>query len=78
MEFAPRGGRFSGGGDVLNVAIPSLTRDLDATTADIQWIVNASSLVQAGLLLAAGSAADRYGCKRLLLAGLAVFGTGSL
>ncbi|MFB7665030.1 MFS transporter [Kitasatospora sp. NPDC056138] len=63
---------------VLNVAIPSLTRDLDATTADVQWIVNAYSLVQAGLLLAAGSAADRYGRKRLLLVGLAVFGAGSL
>ncbi|MGE7435997.1 MFS transporter [Kitasatospora sp. NPDC001175] len=63
---------------VLNVAIPSLTRDLDATTSDVQWIVNAYSLVQSGLLLAAGSAADRYGRKRLLLAGLTVFGAGSL
>ncbi|MGK4584788.1 MFS transporter [Kitasatospora sp. HPMI-4] len=63
---------------VLNVAIPSLTRDLGAATSDVQWIVNAYSLVQAGLLLAAGSAADRYGRRRLLLAGLAVFGAGSL
>ncbi|MGP3998855.1 MFS transporter [Streptomyces sp. 8N706] len=63
---------------VLNVAIPSLSRELGASTADVQWVINAYSLVQAGLLLASGSAADRYGRKRLLLAGLALFGTGSL
>ncbi|GAA5003628.1 MFS transporter [Kitasatospora paranensis] len=63
---------------VLGVAVPSLTRDLGAGTADLQWIVNAYSLVQAGLLLAAGSAADRYGRRRLMLLGLAVFGLGSL
>lgn len=63
---------------VLNVAIPSLSRELDAANADIQWVINAYSLVQAGLLLAAGGAADRYGRKRLLMAGLALFGAGSL
>ncbi|MFG2778154.1 MFS transporter [Streptomyces prunicolor] len=63
---------------VLNVAIPSLTRELDASTADIQWMINAYSLVQSGLLLTAGSAADRYGRKKLLIAGLVLFGTGSL
>ncbi|MBB4894307.1 EmrB/QacA subfamily drug resistance transporter [Streptomyces olivoverticillatus] len=63
---------------ILNVAIPSLTRDLGATNADIQWVINAYSLVQAGLLLASGSAADRYGRRKLLLAGLALFGLGSL
>ncbi|MDV9173328.1 MFS transporter [Streptomyces sp. W16] len=63
---------------VLNVAIPSLTRELDASTADIQWMINAYSLVQSGLLLTAGSAADRYGRKKMLIAGLALFGTGSL
>ncbi|MGV9337125.1 MFS transporter [Streptomyces sp. NPDC003688] len=63
---------------VLNVAIPSLTRLLHAGTADIQWMINAYSLVQSGLLLTAGSAADRFGRKKMLLAGLAVFGTGSL
>ncbi|GAA2295688.1 MFS transporter [Streptomyces kunmingensis] len=63
---------------ILNVAVPTLTDDLGATTADIQWIINAYVLVQAGLLLAAGAAADRYGRRRLLLAGLAVFGAGSL
>ncbi|MFE1878267.1 MFS transporter [Streptomyces diastatochromogenes] len=63
---------------VLNVAIPSLTRELQATTSDIQWMINAYSLVQSGLLLTAGSAADRYGRKRMLIAGLALFGIGSL
>ncbi|MFJ8825067.1 MFS transporter [Streptomyces sp. NPDC102467] len=63
---------------ILNVAVPTLTDDLGATTADIQWIINAYVLVQAGLLLTAGAAADRYGRKRLLLAGLALFGAGSL
>ncbi|MDN0199444.1 MFS transporter [Streptomyces sp. S.PNR 29] len=63
---------------VLNVAIPSLTRELDARTSDIQWMINAYSLVQSGLLLTAGSAADRYGRKKMLLAGLVLFGVGSL
>ncbi|WP_234377101.1 MFS transporter [Streptomyces sp. TP-A0356] len=63
---------------VLNVAIPSLTRELGAATSDIQWMINAYSLVQSGLLLTAGSAADRYGRKKLLVAGLALFGLGSL
>ncbi|MFJ9422508.1 MFS transporter [Streptomyces sp. NPDC101249] len=63
---------------VLNVAIPSLTTELDATTSDIQWMINAYSLVQSGLLLTAGSAADRYGRKKMLVAGLALFGVGSL
>src|SRR4051794_18771942 len=63
---------------VLNVAIPSLTRELDASTADVQWMINAYSLVQSGLLLTAGSAADRYGRKKMLIAGLALFGIGSV
>ncbi|WP_234341541.1 MFS transporter [Streptomyces sp. NRRL S-646] len=63
---------------VLNVAIPSLTRELGAATSDIQWMINAYSLVQSGLLLTAGSAADRYGRKKMLITGLALFGAGSL
>ncbi|MGW0508813.1 MFS transporter [Streptomyces olivaceoviridis] len=63
---------------VLNVAIPSLTRELHAETSDIQWMINAYSLVQSGLLLTAGSAADRYGRKKMLITGLALFGVGSL
>ncbi|MFJ6389061.1 MFS transporter [Streptomyces sp. NPDC091972] len=63
---------------ILNVAIPSLTRELGAATSDIQWMINAYSLVQSGLLLTAGSAADRYGRKKMLAAGLVLFGVGSL
>ncbi|MET7937001.1 MFS transporter [Streptomyces sp. NPDC005322] len=63
---------------ILNVAVPSLSREMDASTADIQWMINAYSLVQSGLLLTAGSAADRYGRKKMLIAGLALFGVGSL
>ncbi|MEU8826237.1 MFS transporter [Streptomyces sp. NPDC048636] len=63
---------------ILNVAVPSLSEEMDATTADIQWMINAYSLVQSGLLLTAGSAADRYGRKKMLVAGLALFGVGSL
>ncbi|MFF4228676.1 MFS transporter [Streptomyces sp. NPDC001820] len=63
---------------VLSVAIPSLTRELDASTADIQWMINAYSLVQSGLLLTAGNASDRYGRRKMLIAGLALFGAGSL
>ncbi|NUW02182.1 DHA2 family efflux MFS transporter permease subunit [Streptomyces sp. CAI 127] len=63
---------------VLNVAIPSLTAELHASTADVQWMINAYSLVQAGLLLTAGSSADRYGRKKMLMVGLALFGVGSL
>ncbi|MYS05973.1 MFS transporter [Streptomyces sp. SID6041] len=63
---------------VLSVAIPSLTSELHATTTDIQWMINAYSLVQSGLLLSAGNAADRYGRKKLLAVGLALFGIGSL
>ncbi|MET9801834.1 MFS transporter [Streptomyces sp. NPDC006368] len=63
---------------VLNVAIPSLTGELDASTSDVQWMINAYSLVQSGLLLTAGNAADRYGRRKMLLTGLALFGLGSL
>ncbi|MFF8552811.1 MFS transporter [Streptomyces sp. NPDC015501] len=63
---------------VLNVAIPSLTTELEASTTDVQWMINAYSLVQAGLLLTAGSSADRYGRKKMLVVGLALFGVGSL
>ncbi|MGD3111703.1 MFS transporter [Streptomyces sp. YGL11-2] len=63
---------------VLNVAVPSLTEELGATTADVQWMINAYSLVQSGLLLTAGNSADRYGRKRMLATGLVLFGAASL
>ncbi|MCW2882696.1 MAG: putative transporter [Sphaerisporangium sp.] len=63
---------------VLNLAIPSLIRDLGAGPADIQWIIDAYILVFAGLLLTAGSLSDRYGRRRFLVVGLAVFGGASV
>ncbi len=62
---------------VLNVALPTIVRDLHATTTELQWIVDAYSMVFAGLLLVAGSLADRIGRKRVFLVGLAAFAAGS-
>ncbi len=62
---------------VLNVALPTLVRDLHATTTELQWIVDAYVIVFAGLLLVMGSLADRIGRKRVFLAGLAAFAAGS-
>jgi EmrB/QacA subfamily drug resistance transporter len=63
---------------VLNLALPTLATALHAHTAQLQWIVDAYSLVLAALLLPAGLLGDRYGRKRLLLGALAVFGAASL
>src|ERR1700712_4038180 len=63
---------------VLNVALPTLSRDLNASTSQLQWIVDSYQLVFAGLLFSAGSLADRYGRKGMLNAGLVVFGVGTL
>ena len=63
---------------VLNVALPTLSRDLNASTSQLQWIVDSYQLVFAGLLFSAGSLADRYGRKGMLTAGLVVFGLGTL
>ena len=61
----------------LSVALPDLARDIGATQAQLQWIVNAYAVVFAGLLLPAGALGDRHGRKGVLLAGLAVFGAAS-
>jgi EmrB/QacA subfamily drug resistance transporter len=63
---------------VLNVAIPTLIRDLHASSSDIQWMIDAYILVFAGLLLTAGSISDRNGRRRGLIIGLIVFGAASL
>src|SRR5438067_13587467 len=63
---------------ILNVAIPTIVRDLDATNSQLQWMVDAYTLVFAGLLLTAGSLGDRFGRRGALQVGLAIFGLGSL
>jgi len=63
---------------ILNVAIPTIVRNLDASTSQVQWIVDAYTLVFAGLLLVAGSLGDRYGRRGALQFGLIAFGLGSL
>jgi EmrB/QacA subfamily drug resistance transporter len=63
---------------VLNVAIPTLRADLNASSSELQWIVDSYLLVFAGILLTAGSLGDRFGRKRALVTGLVVFGAGSL
>jgi EmrB/QacA subfamily drug resistance transporter len=62
---------------IVNVALPTLARDLDADIGDLQWVVDAYTLVFAGLLLLAGALGDRYGRRRMLLVGLGVFGAAS-
>jgi EmrB/QacA subfamily drug resistance transporter len=62
---------------IVNVALPTLVRELDADVRDLQWVVDAYTLVFAGLLLAAGALGDRFGRRRTLLGGLVVFGLSS-
>jgi EmrB/QacA subfamily drug resistance transporter len=62
----------------LNVALPTLAEDLHTGASGLQWIVDAYSLVFAGLLLTAGSLGDRYGRRLALNGGLIVFGAASL
>ncbi len=61
----------------LNVALPSLQRDLGSSSSALQWIVDSYALVFAALLLPAGALGDRFGRKRALMFGLVVFTTGS-
>ena len=63
---------------IVNMALPAIRDDLGASTAGLQWTVDAYTLVLASFLLLAGSTADRYGRKRMFRVGLTVFGLGSL
>jgi EmrB/QacA subfamily drug resistance transporter len=63
---------------IVNVALPSLVRQLHASNSQLQWVVDAFNLLFAGSVLAAGSLSDRFGRKGMMLAGLAVFGLASL
>ncbi|KAB1146302.1 MFS transporter [Streptomyces luteolifulvus] len=63
---------------VLNVALPSMQRELHASTSGMQWTIDAYTLVLASLLMLAGSTADRVGRKRVFMTGLVVFTIGSV
>src|ERR671935_419320 len=63
---------------IVNVALPTLVRELHASTTQLQWVVDAYNLVFAALLLAAGSLSDRVGRKGMLLAGLGVLGVSTV
>ncbi|MDO8731471.1 MAG: MFS transporter [Actinomycetota bacterium] len=62
---------------IVNVALPRLQQDLEATTAQLQWVVDAYSVMFAGSLLIAGSLGDRFGRRRMLVIGLMIFIAGS-
>jgi EmrB/QacA subfamily drug resistance transporter len=63
---------------IVNVALPTLVRELHASNSQLQWVVDGFNLLFAGSVLAVGSLSDRFGRKGMLLAGLAVFGLASL
>jgi EmrB/QacA subfamily drug resistance transporter len=65
------------GNTVLNVALPTLVRELHATSTELQWMVDSYALVFAGLLLTAGALGDRFGRKGALVTGLVIFGGAS-
>lgn len=62
----------------VNVALPSISRDLDASPSQLQWVLDAYSLAIASLLILSGSVADRIGRRRVFRIGLAIFGLGSI
>ena len=65
-------------GTIVNVALPSLVRELHASSSQLQWIVDAYTIVFASFLLIAGNTGDRLGRKRCFVIGLTVFAGGSL
>jgi EmrB/QacA subfamily drug resistance transporter len=69
---------ISVGNTILNVALPTVQKELDASSSELQWIVDGYLLVYAGLLLAAGTLGDRFGRRRALITGLVVFAAGSV
>ncbi len=63
---------------MVGIAIPDLQPDLDAGLGQLQWVLNAYTLMLAALLVSADAAADRYGRRRAYLVGLAIFATGAV
>ena len=64
-------------GTIVNVALPTLVRDLHTSSSELQWIIDSYTIVFAGFLLIAGNTGDRLGRKGSFLVGLAIFGIGS-
>src|SRR6266496_4257787 len=65
-------------GSVVNVALPVIQRELNATTSDVQWIVEAYSLFLAALILVGGSLGDHFGRRRIFAIGVTVFTIASI
>src|SRR5712691_11423407 len=63
---------------IVNVALPSIQSDLGFTSPDLQWVVDAYAITFAGFLMLGGRAADHFGQRRTLVAGLVLFGVSSL
>src|SRR6516164_1030418 len=63
---------------IVNVALPDIRRELGASLSDLQWVVDAYTIVIASFLMLGGSMADRFGRRRILLAGMFLFTTASL
>ena len=63
---------------VVNTALPSIARDLNASTATLQWVIDGYTLVLAGLLLVGGTMGDRFGRRRFLTIGMVIFGLGAV
>src|SRR5258705_13393649 len=64
-------------GTVVNVALPSLQRELQATVIGVQWVVESYSLFLSALLLVGGALGDRYGRKKIFLIGVTLFACAS-
>jgi EmrB/QacA subfamily drug resistance transporter len=65
-------------GSVLNVALPAIGRAFQAGTAEVQWVINAFMLPLSALLLLGGAAGDRYGRRKVMLLGIALFTAASV
>src|SRR6195952_1804116 len=63
---------------ILNVALPTIGRELHATTTGLQWVTGSYSVVFGGLMLVFGAIADRFGRRRIMLIGLVLLGAASL
>jgi len=69
---------ISVGNTILNVALPTIQEQLDASSSQLQWIADGYMLVYASLLLAAGTLGDRFGRRKALVVGLVIFAVGSV